>query len=120
MPHLAYSVGRRALARQQRDARRLQDRPRTTPQVRARGCGTRRERKHLDVDRQVLYPKLVYRRYRDETLVDEHVNPICMRYYYPEEFKALIEDHGFSIIDRWGGYSGQAYGDGGELVVAFR
>jgi hypothetical protein len=78
------------------------------------------ERKLLDPERQVLYPKLTYRRYRAGQLIDEHVNPICMRYYYPDEFVALIEDHGFSIIDRWGGYSGETYGEGGELVVAFR
>jgi hypothetical protein len=78
------------------------------------------ERKHLDADRQVLYPTLIYRRYRDGALVDEHINPICMRYYYPEQFIALIEDHGFSIVDSWGGYSNEPYGEGGELVVAFR
>jgi len=43
-----------------------------------------------------------------------------MRYYYPDEFVELIESHGFSIIGRWGGYSDEPYGEGGELVVAFR
>jgi SAM-dependent methyltransferase len=77
------------------------------------------ERKHLDADRQVLYPTLIYRRYRDGALVDEHVNPICMRYYYPEQLIELIEGHGFSIVDSWGGYAMEPYGQGGELVVAF-
>ena len=78
------------------------------------------ERKHFDADRQVLYPRLIYRRYRDGALIDEHINPICMRYYYPEQLIALVEDHGFSIIDTWGGYGDEPYGEGGELVVAFR
>jgi SAM-dependent methyltransferase len=78
------------------------------------------ERKHLDAERQVLYPTLIYRRYRDGVLVDEHRNPICMRYYYPEQFTALIEDHGFSIVQRWGGYCDEPYGQGNELVVAFQ
>ncbi len=57
------------------------------------------ERKHLDADRQVIYPKHIYRCFRDGVLVDEHINPICMRYDYPEQFIELIEDHGFSIVD---------------------
>ncbi len=78
------------------------------------------ERRRLDSARQVLYPTLIYRRYRAGALVDEHRNPICMRYYYPQQFIELIEAHGFSVIDRWGGYRDEPYGQGGELVVAFR
>ena len=78
------------------------------------------ERQRLDAARQVLYPTLVFRRYRDGLLVDEHRNPICMRYYYPEQFIELIEAHGFSVTGRWGGYRNEPYGQGGELVVAFR
>jgi hypothetical protein len=35
-------------------------------------------------------------------------------------FIGLNEDHAFSIIGRWGGYANETYGEGGELVVAFR
>ena len=78
------------------------------------------ERRRIDPERQVLYPKLIHRRFRGAELVDEHVNPICMRYYYPDQFCDLIESHGFKVLDRWGGYSEEPYGEGGELVVAFR
>ncbi len=76
-------------------------------------------RRRINADRQVLYPELIYRRYRDGALIDEHIHPICMRYYYPQEFLALIEGHGFRVTQTWGGYSGEAYGKGSELVVAF-
>jgi hypothetical protein len=40
-----------------------------------------------------------------------------MRCHYPDEFEALIRDHGFTVTNRWGGYRGETYGDGPELVV---
>ena len=78
------------------------------------------ERRHLDADRQMLSPKLIYRRYREGALVDEHIKPICMRYHYLEQLLVLIEGHGYSIIDSWGGYADEPQGEGGELVAAFR
>jgi SAM-dependent methyltransferase len=80
-------------------------------------CHDRRPR--LDPDKLVLYPELIYRHYRGERLVDEAVLKIAMRCYYPGEFAQLIIDHGFRIIERCGGYSGESYGEGPELVVQF-
>ena len=80
-------------------------------------CHDRRPR--IDVDKLVLYPELIYRRYHAETLVDEAVLKIAMRCYYPEEFVQLIESHGFRVLNRWGGYAGEPYGKGPELVVQF-
>jgi hypothetical protein len=68
----------------------------------------------------VLFPEIIYRRYREEVLIDEHVNPISMRYYYPDEFRSRILSAGFEITDLWGGYRGEVYGEGPELVVGFR
>ena len=76
-------------------------------------------RKHLDVKNQIFYVDLIYRRYRNNKLVDEHINPICMKYYYPDEFKNLISQNGFVIKNCWGGYKGEIYGQGPELVVSF-
>jgi hypothetical protein len=39
---------------------------------------------------------------------------------YYDQFIGLIEGHGFSVINRWGGYDNEPYGQGPELVVAFR
>ena len=76
-------------------------------------------KKHLDAENQVLYVDLIYRRYRNNKLVDEHINPICMRYYYPDEFKNIISQNGFAIKNCWGGYNGEVYGEGPELVISF-
>ena len=47
-------------------------------------------RPRMDRERLVLYPELIYRRYRDDVLVDEAVLKIAMRCYYPEE---LLNSH---------------------------
>lgn len=73
----------------------------------------------MDREKLVLYPELVYRRYRGEALVDESVLRIAMRCYYPEEFERLIVDHGFRVLRRWGGYAGEPYSEGPELVIQF-
>lgn len=77
-------------------------------------------RKYIDTENQVLHPEMIYRRYRNGELVDTHVNPICMRYWYPDQFKQLIEGEGFRIAEAWGGYNGEEYGQGPELVIAFQ
>lgn len=74
----------------------------------------------MDPAKLVLYPELIYRRYEGETLMDEAILKIAMRCYYPNEFTKLIVDHGFQITNRWGGYEGEAYGQGPELVIQFK
>ncbi len=78
-------------------------------------CYDRRAR--MDAERLVLYPELVYRRYEGERLAEETVLKIAMRCYYPDTFEKLIVDHGFVVLKRWGGYEGEAYGQGPELVI---
>ncbi|MBI1922639.1 class I SAM-dependent methyltransferase [Candidatus Poribacteria bacterium] len=72
-----------------------------------------------DFEKQILYPELVYRSYRGNVLENETVLKIVMRFYYPQQFERLIIDHGFKILNRWGGYAGEPYGQGPELVVEF-
>lgn len=78
-------------------------------------CHDRRRR--FDAERRVAYPDLVYRRFRGAVLEREVVMPITMRCWYPEELTRLLRDHGFEIAGQWGGYAGEAYGEGPELVV---
>jgi hypothetical protein len=80
-------------------------------------CFDRRLR--IDAEKQVVYPDLIYRRYRGDILEDEAVLKLLMRYYYPDEFEKMIEERGFRILDRWGGYKGEPYGEGPELVIQF-
>lgn len=76
-------------------------------------------RRRLTSDPLVLYPDLVYRRYDGADLLEESVLTIPMRCFYPDEFLALIEEAGFEIRETWGGYAGEEYGAGNELVVEF-
>jgi len=70
--------------------------------------------------RMILYPEMIYRAHQGEALVDEATLKIVMRCYYPAEFEQAILDHGFQILQRWGGYAGEPYGEGPELVIQFR
>ncbi len=81
-------------------------------------CYDRRPR--VQAEPLVLFPELIYRRYVEEQVVAEATLKIAMRCYYPEEFVQLIASKGFEVVDRWGGYGGEAYGVGPELVVRFR
>jgi SAM-dependent methyltransferase len=73
----------------------------------------------MDPEKMVLYPELIYRRYAGNALVDEAVLKIAMRCYYPEQFEKLIIGQGFRVVQQWGGYNGEPYGQGPELVVQF-
>ena len=42
-----------------------------------------------------------------------------MRFYYPQQLEDSIVDHGFKVLNRWGEYAGEPYGDGSELVIEF-
>jgi SAM-dependent methyltransferase len=78
-------------------------------------CYDRRPR--MDAERRILYPELIYRYYEGERLVDEAVLKITMRYWYPDEFRDLFRRHGLRITGEWGGYGGETYGEGPELVL---
>jgi len=73
----------------------------------------------IDLSKMVLFPELIYRKYQGEKLLDEFVLKIKMRCYYADEFTAVIEKHGFTIQEKWGGYRGEKYGEGPELVIKF-
>lgn len=73
----------------------------------------------MEPEKLILYPEIIYRRYRGDELLEEDGLKIAMRCYYPEQFEALVRAHGFEIMDRWGGYHGEEYGHGPELVLQF-
>ena len=52
-------------------------------------------------------------------MLEEVVLPIPMRCFYPDEFLDLIRSTDFTITDTWGGYGGEPYGHGKELVAEF-
>ncbi len=67
----------------------------------------------------VIHPELIYRKYRGTTLIDEAVLEIAMRCWYPEELLARVRSEGFAVGATWGGYAGEVFGIGEELVVKF-
>ena len=76
-------------------------------------------RAFIDEEKLVTYPELIYRQYQGEKLEEEVVLKIVMRVYYPEQLERLITSHGFEIWQRWGGYQGERYGEGPDLVIQF-
>lgn len=87
--------------------------------VRGKRVTAHEKRLGIDEAKCVIYPALVCRIYDGGVLEDEQVLEIAMRCYWPDEFEELIADHGFEIINRWGGYDGELYGQGNELVIEF-
>ena len=71
-------------------------------------------------EKLVFYPNLIYQYWIGEEMIEESLMEISMRVWYPNQLLDLIETNGFEIIDKWGGYQGEAYGKGPELVVAFQ
>ncbi|MDD5529438.1 MAG: class I SAM-dependent methyltransferase [bacterium] len=77
------------------------------------------ERQKIDPGNQVLYPTMIYRVYDGDKLINEVRQDIVMKYYYPEEFESIIVNAGFEIQEKYGGYHGEKYGQGKELVIKF-
>ena len=77
------------------------------------------QRARLDPTTQTLYPELIYSRAVGDTWSEDAVLKIPRRCYTPEAFEGVIRAHGFRIVQRWGGYAGERYGEGPELIVQF-
>jgi ubiquinone/menaquinone biosynthesis C-methylase UbiE len=74
----------------------------------------------IQIDPLVLHPENVYRVYRGDEMVEEIVQRFVMRCYYADELLARIRDEGFHITAMFGGYEGEPYGSGAELVAEFQ
>ena len=71
----------------------------------------------LDLEHQVERLELVYRERVDGALTTEALLPLTLRWYRPEQLLETIEAHGFRALQRWGGYRGEPYAEGDELVL---
>jgi SAM-dependent methyltransferase len=80
-------------------------------------CTARRA--SIQMDPLVLHPVLTYRHYSGDTVIDEASLTFVMRCYYPDELLELIRREGFRITEVFGGYAGETFGEGNELVVEF-
>ncbi|MEM9753348.1 MAG: class I SAM-dependent methyltransferase [Planctomycetota bacterium] len=70
-------------------------------------------------DPLMVFALLIYELMEQDRVVDRAELPISMRVWYPDELTDRIAAAGFRITDRWGGYDGEPWGEGNELVVAF-
>lgn len=77
------------------------------------------ERMKMDAEKQVLYPAIIYKIYSDGKLIDELNQNIVMKYYYADEFEKIISEAGFRVLAKYGGYHGETYGEGNELIIKF-
>ncbi len=68
----------------------------------------------------VIYPEVMYRVREGARIIEEVTFPLTMRCYFPDDFAGLFAAQGFDIVARWGGYAGEAYGEGPELVIQAR
>jgi hypothetical protein len=70
----------------------------------------------LDPTTPILSPELIYRRAVGDTWIEEAALKMPRRCYTPEVFEGVIRAQGFQIIERWGGYAGERYGEGPKLI----
>jgi SAM-dependent methyltransferase len=69
-------------------------------------------------ERLVFFPNLGYQYWVEDEMIEETLAEISMRAWYPNQLLDLIESNGFEIINKWGGYQGEPYGKGPELVIS--
>jgi SAM-dependent methyltransferase len=71
-------------------------------------------------DPLIVFPRLIYRRYDAAgELIDHVAHDVAMRVWTPDQLVALVESHDFEIVERHGGYQGEPWDAGSELVIAF-
>jgi hypothetical protein len=70
-------------------------------------------RKRIDQQRQVLYVDLVY---RVEGLQEDVVEPLAVAYFFEEQMRALLQQHGFRIVEELGYFDGRPIAEGPELI----
>ena len=75
--------------------------------------------RRFQTDPLIVFPVLRYERLDGGEVVETAELPISMRVWFPDELLAVITDAGFRITGRFGGYAGEPWGEGDELVVAF-
>lgn len=75
--------------------------------------------KAVDPVRRIASWTLLYRRSEGGNTLEESSLPITFRFFRAEQLQRIIERAGFAVTGSWGGYSGEEYGMGPELIVEF-
>lgn len=73
-------------------------------------------RSRIDVEKQIIYPELVYYLEQEDGSETRIVEKLAMKYYYEEHMRSLLEGQGFTIEEALGYYDGRPISEGPELV----
>jgi SAM-dependent methyltransferase len=71
----------------------------------------------VDRGRQVQRLRLIYRQYVEGVFDQGATVELALRYYAPEQLIARVEEAGLEVVERWGGYRGEPWGAGPELLL---
>ncbi len=75
--------------------------------------------KRWNLEDKILYPKLIYRHQNAQGTVQVMTTAICMKCYDSQSLIDLIVSRRYRVINCWGGYQNEVYGEGPELVIEF-
>jgi SAM-dependent methyltransferase len=77
-------------------------------------------RKWIDIERQVLQPDLIYYVTFPDGTEERVVEPLTLAYFYEDQLRSLLQNHGFEIIEAIGDYDGTPVGQGNEFIFVCR
>lgn len=73
--------------------------------------------RHLNLVKQVQYLFMRYDVLKGNGMLRRYEDEIKLRWFYPSELRLLLEKHGFSIEDHYGGYELEDYTEMSPLFV---
>ena len=73
-------------------------------------------RERVDLKNQVIYPTLIYYVTNENGKTEKYYEHLAMKYYYVDQFKNLIQQNGFEIINEFGYYDKCSIEEGGEII----
>lgn len=82
------------------------------------GCHLKRSaiRRRIDVERQVIYPELIYYVTHPDGRQERLVELLEMKYYYEDQMRRLLQGNGFRVVEEMGYYDGRPISEGPELL----
>lgn len=73
-------------------------------------------RRKIDLEKQIIYPDLIYYVTKPDGREDRIVEPLAMRYFYEDQLRELLESSGFVIVEEMGYYDKRPISEGPELI----
>ena len=70
-------------------------------------------RRRIDLERQVLYVDLIY---RVEGSARDIIEPLAISYFFEDQMRSLLRQHGFQIVEELGYFDGRPIASGPELI----